>query len=541
MNTEYDYIVIGAGSAGCVLANRLSESGKNTVLVLEAGGSDSRFWIQTPIGYGKIFYDKKVNWMYMSEPESALNNRQSYWPRGKVVGGSSSINAMVYIRGQQDDYNDWQAMGNSGWGWDDVLPYFKKSETCSNGGDEYRGDEGPLYVNDASKEYHPLCQTFLKAAREYGLEYNPDFNGATQEGVGLYQITTKNGLRMSAARAYLHPALKRKNCQLQTHAHVTRILFDGKRANGVEYRHRGNTRKVTARNEVILSSGSVNSPQLLQLSGIGPGHLLNQHGINAVSPLSQVGQNMQDHICYSHYYKSNVPTLNNELSPWWGKLHAGLKYLLFRKGPLSLSVNQAGGFFKSNPQRSRANLQIYFAAITYTTSPPGTRPLMRPDPWPGYLNSICQCRPTSRGEIEIVSTDPMTHPRISPNYLSTEHDVQEMLEGARFIRNMSQTQTLRDITIEESAPGAHVESEQDLLQDIRQRSDTVFHPTSTCKMGRDSTTSVVDNRLRVHGVERLRVVDASVFPTVISGNTNGPTIMVAEKGADFINEDSRHA
>ncbi len=539
MNNEFDYVIIGAGSAGCVLANRLSANAGNRVLVLEAGGSDLRFWIQTPIGYGKTFYDNQVNWMYMSQADPGLNNRQSYWPRGKVVGGSSSINAMVYIRGQHEDYNDWRDKGNPGWGWEDVMPYFRKSETNSRGGNEYRGDSGPLYVNDPSADYHPLCQTFLKAADEYGLPYNSDFNAKTQEGVGLYQITTKNGIRMSAARAYLKPALRRKNCQLVTHAHVMRILFKGKRAVGVEYQHKGVVKRATANNEVILSAGSVNSPQILQLSGIGPGQLLADHNVNITKALSEVGKNMQEHLGYSHYYKSRVPTLNNELYPWWGKLRAGMQYMLSRKGPLSLSVNQAGGFFKSNPNRPRPNLQIYFAAITYTTAPPGERPLMQPDPWPGFLNSICQCRPTSRGEIEITSSNPFDHPKITPNYLSTAEDIQEMLEGARYIRDMAKTPSLSAIIDKEIKPGIEIDSDEDLLEDIRQRSDTVFHPTSTCMMGSSETNSVVNNRLKVHGVERLRVVDASVFPNVISGNTNGPTIMVAEKASDMVLEDAK--
>ncbi|NKB77341.1 MAG: choline dehydrogenase [Gammaproteobacteria bacterium] len=537
MNSEFDYVIIGAGSAGCVLANRLSADPSNRVLVLEAGGSDNRFWIQTPIGYGKTFYDQDVNWMYTSEAVAGLDNRQSYWPRGKVVGGSSSINAMVYIRGQHDDYNDWRDKGNPGWGWEDVMPYFKKSETNSRGADEYRGGNGPLYVNDPSEDYHPLCNSFLQAAAEYGLPYNSDFNGATQEGVGLYQITTKNGIRMSAARAYLKPALKRKNCQLQIHAHVTRILFEGKRAIGVEYKHKGVVKKVRANNEVILSAGSINSPQVLQLSGLGPAELLAKHDIDVIKALPSVGRNMQEHLGYSHYYKSTVPTLNNELYPWWGKLRAGMQYLLTRKGPLSLSVNQAGGFFKSNPERRRPNLQIYFAAITYTTAPPGERPLMQPDPWPGFLNSICQCRPTSRGEVAISSADPFAHPQIRPNYLSTEEDRLEMLEGARYIRDMSKTPTLSRIIKEEMKPGTNIDTDDALLEDIRKTSDTVFHPTSTCMMGSDETNSVVTHRLQVHGVERLRVVDASVFPNIVSGNTNGPTIMVAEKASDMILED----
>ncbi|MFT5658593.1 MAG: choline dehydrogenase [Gammaproteobacteria bacterium] len=531
---SFDYIIVGAGSAGCVLANRLSENGKYTVLVLEAGGSDQKFWIQTPIGYGKTFFDPKVNWMYQTEKESGINNQSSYWPRGKVVGGSSSINAMVYIRGQADDYDDWLAMGNTGWGWDDVLPYFKKSETNSAGGNDFRGDSGPLYVNDVSRQYHPLTKTFLQAGQQRGFSYNADFNGEQQEGLGYYQITTKNGLRMSAARAYLHPALKRDNCQLVTHAQVNRLLFRNNRAYGVEYKRRDEIHQVEAKREVIVCAGAINSPQLLQLSGIGPSKLLKDIGIPIVHAAEAVGQNLQDHLACSHFYKSRVPTLNNQLYPWWGKLMAGIEYVLFRRGLLSLSVNQAGGFIRSNPQHRRPNLQMYFAAMTYSTAPVDERPLMQPDPYAGFLNSIGQLRPASRGHLEIASTDPAQHPKIYPNYYSAEADIVEMLEGVRILREFAKTPALSAIIEQEQTPGLNVDSDDELIDDIKQRSSTVFHPTSTCMMGSDENKSVVDSQGRVYGVQGLRVVDASIFPTVISGNTNAPVIMVAEKIADMI-------
>ncbi len=534
MSTQFDYIIVGAGSAGCALANRLTENGKYTVLLLEAGGSDQRFWIQTPIGYGKTFYDPEVNWMYMTEPDPGINNQCSYWPRGKVIGGSSSINAMVYIRGQAADFDDWRDMGNTGWGWQDVLPYFKKSETNSDGGNDYRGDSGPLYVNNASRDYHPLCHTFIEAAKQHGFNYNPDFNGENQEGVGFYQINTKNGRRMSAARAYLHPARRRTNCRVETHAQVTRILFENKCATGIEYIQQGKTHIAMANREVILSAGSINSPQLLQLSGIGPQSLLSEYNIPVIHHSAAVGNNMQEHLAYTHYYKSKVPTLNNQLYPWWGKLLAGMQYLLTRRGILSLSVNQAGGFVKSNPDRPRPNLQFYFAAITYTTAPPGERPLMTPDPYPGLLNSISQLRPKSRGCLKIKSSDPFEAPSIMPNYLSEQEDVMEMLEGANLLRQMARTTALSQVIKEEMTPGLNIDSDDELIDDIRQRSTTVFHPTSTCMMGSDANKAVVNAECEVYGVKRLRVVDASIFPTVTSGNTNAPTIMVAEKAADLI-------
>ena len=534
VNPDYDFIIIGAGSAGCVLANRLSEDGKNRVLVIEAGGSDQRFWIQTPIGYGKTFYDESVNWKYITEADPGINNRRSYWPRGKVLGGSSSINAMVYIRGQHQDYDDWSALGNPGWGWQDVLPYFRKSETFSDGADDFRGASGPLYVNNVSAQYHPLCNRFIEAGQQHGFNYNPDFNGADQEGVGFYQINTRDGRRMSAARAYLHPALKRPNCEVLTRAQVTRIVLHGGVAKEVEFIHKGQARKIRANREIILSAGAINSPQLLQLSGIGAGALLQGLGIETLVDRPGVGRNLQDHLDYSIYYRSRVPTLNNRLRPWWGKLQAGLQYLLLRNGLLSLSVNQAGGFVRSHPSRPRPNMQMYFAAITYTKAPPGERPLLQPDPFPGFLNSIGLTRPSSRGHLQIDSADPLAPVKIHPNYLSSDDDITQMLEGARLLRQLARAPALREIIESETKPGAAVQTDDEFIVDIRSRADTVFHPSCTCMMGPDPKTAVVDAQCRVYGVEQLRVVDTSIFPTVTSGNTNGPTIMAAEKAADMI-------
>jgi len=383
-------------------------------------------------------------------------------------------------------------------------------------------------------DYHPLCHRFFEAAKQHGFCYNPDFNGENQEGVGFYQINTKDGKRMSAARAYLRPAWNRSNCQVEIHAQVTRILFENRCATGVEYIQRGKTLVAMANREVILSAGSINSPQLLQLSGIGPQALLFDFNIPLIHHSPGVGSNMQDHLSYTHFYKSNVPTLNNQLSPWWGKLLAGMQYLLTRRGILSLSVNQAGGFVKSKPDRPRPNLQFYFAAITYTTALPGERALMAPDPYPGLLNCISQLRPKSRGHLKINSTNPFKAPSIIPNYLSEEEDVAEMLEGAQLLRQMARTPALRQVVKEEITPGLNVESDDELIDDIRQRSGTVFHPTSTCMMGPDAKKAVVDAECKVYGVRHLRVIDASVFPTVTSGNTNAPTMMLAEKAADLI-------
>lgn len=535
--TEYDFIVVGAGSAGCVLANRLSASGRFSVLLLEAGGSDLNFWIWMPIGYGKTFYKPSVNWMYHTEPDPALNGRASYWPRGKVLGGSSSINAMVYIRGQARDFDEWKAMGNPGWGWEDVLPYFRKSETNDRGGNAFRGDNGPVHIATMDRDLHPLCHDFIAAGKELQFPHNPDFNGAGQDGVGTYQNTAKAGMRMSTARAYLRPARHRANLRVEPHALAERVLFDGKQAVGLRYRQNGRVVEARARREVILSAGAVNSPQLLQLSGIGPGALLAAKGVEVVHALDGVGRNLQDHLGLDYLYRSRVPTLNNQLYPWYGKLWHGLRYVLTRRGPLSLGVNQAGGFVRSRPGLEHPNMQLFFSPVSYTKAPPGKRPLMNPDPFPGFLLGVQPTRPTSRGHLEIRSADPSEAPAIHPNYLATDIDIQEMLEGARLMRRFAEAPALARLIEAELLPGPHVRSDDDLIADIRNRAGTVFHPVSTCRMGPDASRDVVDARLRVHGMGGLRVVDASIFPTLTSGNTNAPAIMVGEKGAEMILED----
>ena len=531
---NFDYIIVGAGAAGCVLAERLTANGKNRVLLLEAGGSDRRFYIHMPLGYGKTFYDPKVNWGYETEADPGLAGQRDYWPRGKVLGGSSSINAMVYIRGDASDFEDWKAAGNIGWGWEDVLPAYKELEDFELGANEYRGAGGPFFVSANMKDRHWLGKHYEAAAQAAGLPYNSDFNGASQEGVGHLQLATKNGLRNSAARAFLRPAMKRKNLQVITKAQVMRIIMAGKRAIGVEFMCNGKSEVAQATREVILSGGAVNSPQLLQLSGIGPAEVLKAQGINVVLSNANVGRHLQDHLGINYTYRMNVPTLNDGLRPWWGKLRHGIQYLLMQRGPLSLSINQGGGFFRTNPSRTRPNMQLYFQAFSTLLPKAGERPLLTPDPFSGASIGLSNCRPTSRGEIMIKSPDPMAKPRIIANAYSTDHDVQEMLEAVKFVRTIAKQPQISKFIAEELRPGPAVQSDDELIADIRQRSGTVYHPSCTCRMGSSHSSSVVDPKLRVHGVEGLRVVDASAFPSIISGNLNAPTMMLAWKAADII-------
>ena len=538
MTEQFDYIIVGAGTAGCVLANRLTEDGKYSVLLLEAGGSDRSIWIQMPIGYGRTFFDKRINWMYDTEPVEALGGRRSYWPRGKVIGGSGSINAMVYVRGQPHDFDDWKALGNEGWGWDDVLPYFKKSEDF-DWHSAHHGRGGPQHVTDISPFAHPICRSFIETAQTLGFPASSDFNGCKPEGVGYYQINTRGGWRASTANAFLHPVRKRKRLKLQTLSHATRILFEGRRAAGVAYMCKGAKLEAKARREVILSGGAINSPQLLMLSGIGDLNHLKNVGIEPLLHAKAVGRNLQDHIAVSYFYKVRTATLNDLLHPFLGKLRAGLRYMADRAGPLSLSVNQSGGFVRSDSTKLHPNLQLYFSPVSYTKTPLSERKLLNPDPFSAFLLSHNPCRPTSRGHIELASSDYAQYPAIHPNYLATQHDIDDVLAGNRLLRQLASTKPLADIITEELIPGCGTESDEELLADFRARADTVYHPTSTCMMGPDAAASVVDNRLRVHGIEGLRVVDASVFPTITSGNTNAPTVMVAEKGASMILEDAK--
>ncbi|WP_079203568.1 GMC family oxidoreductase [Pseudomonas sp. CC6-YY-74] len=530
---EFDYIIVGSGSAGCVLADRLSADARNRVLVLEAGGTDRRFWIKLPIGYGRTFFDERINWKFETEPEQAMKGRSSYWPRGRVIGGSSSINALVYCRGLPSDFDSWLDKGNVGWGWTDVESYFRRSE-CRVDAEGKAGPGGPLHVSDVSREMHPLKRHFFAAAQEMKLPYTDDFNGPTPEGVGLYQINTRKGVRCSSADAFLRPALDRANLRLETHALVRRVLFEGRRAVGVEFEQNGQVFTAQAAREVILSAGAVNTPKLLQLSGVGPAALLRKHGIDVVLDQQAVGGQLQDHIAVSYFYKATEPTLNDALYPLRGKLAAGLRYVLSRKGPLSLGVNQCGGFVRSRSDATQPNIQLYFNPITYSTAPEGKRPLMNPDPFSGFILSFQPCQPLSRGRIDICSADPKVPPAIRPNYLSEEQDIADVIAGGRFIQKMARTQAMRGLIKEAMPPCLDIMTDEDIVEDFRERCGSVFHPVGTCGMGPDPRHSVVDPMLRVHGLDALRVVDASIFPSITSGNTNAPTIMVAQKAADMI-------
>jgi choline dehydrogenase len=530
----YDFIVVGAGSAGCVLADRLSASGKHTVLLLEAGGEDKHLWIHIPIGYGKLFTDARVNWLYQSAPEPELNNRQIMQPRGKVLGGSSSINGLLYIRGQRQDFDHWRQLGNVGWSYEDVLPYFKKSEAQVRGSDEFHGGEGPLSVSD-QVEPHEVCEAFIRAAHEIGIPRNDDFNGATQEGAGYFQTTMRNGRRLSTARAYLKPARGRSNLTVATGALTERVVLEDGIAVGVQYRWHSRSVVARARGEVILSAGAFGSPQILQLSGLGPAALLGQHGIAVLRDIPGVGTDLQDHLQARFLYRVTRPiTVNDVVNRFDRRMWAGLRYVLFRKGPLAVSAGYAGGFFRTDPRLASPDVQCHL--LLFSADKPGGSL----HPWPGMTASICQLRPESRGTLRIKSADPADAPEIKLNYLSTEGDKRTMVQGLQLLRRIMGAPALKPYIAEESDPGPSVSSDADLLAFVRSRGTTIFHPTSSCRMGVDEA-AVVDPELRVKGVGRLRVADASVMPTVVSGNTNAACIMIGEKCSDLVlrNAESR--
>ena len=512
---SFDYVIVGAGSAGCVLANRLTEDPDVKVLLLEAGPRDTDRWIHVPLGYGKLFARTDVNWAYESEPEPALNGRRVFTPRGKVLGGSSSINGLVYIRGQPEDFDGW---GIPGWRFEELLPYFKKSENQSRGADAWHGVGGPLEVGDLP-DRHELCDAFIESAAALGIPRNGDFNGARQEGAGYYQATACKGRRCSAATGYLRPAEKRPNLKVEVNTLVTRVLFSGRRAVGVEC----NGKALNANREVIVSGGAINSPQLLQLSGVGPAALLRSHGIAVVQDLP-VGEGLQDHFYVRTFWRCNRPiTLNDDMASLWRKLHIGLQYVVRKRGPLTVSAGYAAAFVRTRQALQRPDAQIYF--INFSTARRGG--VLHAHS--GFTCSVSQLQVESRGSVRIRSPDPAAAPAIRYNYLATENDRRVMVEGLKLARRIVNTPPMRDYVIDEYLPGARVRTDEDWLGFCREAGDTVFHPTSTCSMGR-----VVDERLRVKGISGLRVIDASVMPAVPSGNINAAVIAAAEKGADLV-------
>ena len=530
--SEYDYIIVGAGSAGCVLANRLSADGKHSVLLLEAGPKDSNLWIHVPLGYGKLFKDKTVNWMYQTEPEPGLDGRTVFQPRGKVLGGSSSINGLLYVRGQHQDYDRWRQRGNAGWGFDDVLPYFKKAEDQQRGASEFHGAGGPLPVSDW-RHADPLSEAFVVAAAETGIPTNHDFNGATQEGAGFFQTTTHRGRRASTARAYLRPAQGRGNLHVETSAQAQRIMFEGRRACAVEFRQGNTIRTARARKEILVSSGAYNSPQLLQLSGVGPAELLSRHGIKVVLDAPGVGHDLQDHMQVRIVMRcAQKITLNDVVASPLRQIMAGMRYAAFRKGPLTIAAGTSGAFFKTDPRLATPDIQVHF--LPFSTDKMGEAL----HSFSGFTASVCQLRPESRGSLRIRSADPTAQPEIRINYLATETDRTAVVEGLKILRKILHAPALKPYVVDEYDPGPKVATDADLLSYARQRGSTIYHPTSTCRMGNDAL-AVVDQSLKVRGIEGLRVVDGSVMPDLVSGNTNAPIIMIAEKASDMILGDAR--
>ncbi len=529
---SFDYIIVGAGSAGCVLANRLTASGRHRVLLLEAGGPDRNIWIHIPLGYGKLFSNPKVNWLYTTEPEPELNNRRVNQPRGKVMGGSSSINGLLYIRGQHEDYDHWRQLGNAGWSFNDVLPYFRRAEDQERGADDLHGVGGHLKVSDVC-EPHPLCEAFIEAAQKSGFPRNDDFNGATQEGAGYFQLTARNGRRWSTAVGYLKEAKRRGNLTVVANALAARILFSGRRAIGVEYRQGGATHTAHANAEVIVSGGAFNSPQLLQLSGLGPAKILRELGIDVIADMPGVGADLQDHLQIRMLYRCTEPiTMNDVINNWRHRYAAGLRYLLLRKGLLTIGAGYAGAFLRTRPDLASPDVQFHF--LIFSSDAAGATL----HPFPGFMASVCQLRPDSRGFVRIVSRDPAMPPAIQPRYLSARSDCDCVVDGMKLLRRVMDQPVMRRYIAEEHAPGEQCVSDADLLAFARQTGTTVYHPTSTCRMGSDPN-AVVDERLRVRGFEGLRVIDASIMPTVVSGNTNAAAVMIGEKGADMVLEDAR--
>jgi len=527
----YDYIIIGAGSAGCVLANRLSEESDKRILLIEAGGPDINPWIHIPVGYFKTMHHPATDWCYKTEPDEGIAGRSLQWPRGKVLGGSSSLNGLLYVRGHAKDYDHWADLGNKGWSFDEVLPYFKKSEDQERGQSKFHGVGGPQKVSDLRLR-RPIAEFFIKAAIQSGIPFNEDYNAENQEGVAYFQQTAYKGFRWSTAKGFLKPARKRANLEVVSRAQVTRLVLDGNKAVGVEYIKKGKLITVETSREVILSAGAIGSPQLLQLSGIGPAELLKKVDVPLVKDLTGVGKNLQDHLQIRLVFKTSLRTLNDEVNSLFKQGWVGLKYILTRTGPLTLAASQVTVFTKSNPSVQRPDIQFHMQPLSADKPGDGAHKFS------AFTSSVCQLRPYSRGYLEIKSNDPLQYPAIHPNYLSDERDQKVAVDAIKVARRISEADALAPHIIDEYVPGRQYQTDEELLEAARLYSQTIYHPAGTCKMGQDDT-AVVDERLRVHGIEGLRVVDASIMPEIISGNTNAPTIMIAEKAADMIKEDQQ--
>lgn len=528
---QFDYVVIGAGSAGCAVAARLSENSSLRVALLEAGGRAWNPWLHIPVGYFKTMHNPATDWMYRSAPDPGLNGRSIEWPRGKVMGGSSAVNGLLYLRGQPEDYQYWRQLGNTGWGWDDVLPFFRKAEDWEHGGDALHGAGGPLAVSEM-RVRRKVCDRFIEAAGRIGLPPNRDFNGPSQEGVGYFHLTMRKGLRCSSSTAYLSTARMRRNLAIFRRCLVRQIVFDGRRAIGASIERGGTRDTVRAAREVILSAGAIGSPQILQRSGVGPAKLLAEKSLSVVADRPEVGANLQDHLQARAVFLTSEPTLNDEVNSLAGRIRIGFEFLLARRGPMTMGASQVGAVLRSGPEVATPDIQFHVQPLSSDDPGHGLHPFS------AFTASVCQLRPESRDHVRIASADCHEHPEICPNYLATETDRRTVVAGIRFARRIAAEPPLSDVVIGEREPGSAVRADEEILEWVRNRATTIYHPVGTCRMGADES-AVVDARLRVRGVTGLRVADASIMPTITSGNTNAPTIMIGEKAAAMILESVR--